>query len=179
MATNDLELFDEREQTVRDSMLAQLDQIDRAPAAECRQLEEDLGRLAGVFDGFPSIAEERTLGGTVYSVDTLIDILYRHGIDHLALLPTRIAVGRSFAVAKTNFFGYLYKISQEHEELAGHRREVHRAWEMSMFSLLVEDVYQAIMERQDAYSPDVRIRFSWNTRTRIMLSRPSRSSSSA
>lgn len=156
MATGQLQLYDKREQAARDQFLSRLEHVDTKLAGKCLQIEEDLHGLARIFDRYPSIAEERTLGGTVYSVDTLVDILYRDGTDHLALLPTRIAVGRGFAVAKTNFFGYLVRIGDQYQTLAENRDEIYRAWELGMFSLLVEDVYQVILEGEERYSPALR-----------------------
>ena len=80
----------------------------------CRQIEgteKNLDRLSAVLDDLPSILDERTLGCEVYSLDTLIESLYRDGCNHTVLLPTKVIVGRAFTVAKFNLYGFLVKVA--------------------------------------------------------------------
>ncbi len=91
-------------------------------------------------------------------METLIDIVYRDGVDHIVLLPTRVAVGRSLVVARSNYFAYLLKVCEESSQLTEHTAELRRAWELGIFSLLVEDVYQMIIGRESCYPAAVRRR---------------------
>lgn len=149
-------LFDVRERQVRDRVLKRLREHDSTAWEECRSLEAALRDLAGAFARYPSILDQRTLGGDVYSMETLIDVVYRDGVDHIVLLPTRVAVGRSLVVARSNFFAYLLKVCDETAALAEYREELRRAWELGIFSLLVEDVYQMIIGRASCYPAAVR-----------------------
>ena len=89
-------------------------------------------------------------------METLIDVVYRDGVDHIVLLPTRVAVGRSLVVARSNFFAFLLKVCEESSELTEYTAELRRAWELGIFSLLVEDVYQMIIGRESCYPAAVR-----------------------
>ncbi len=119
----------------------------------CLRMEEDLRSLSEVFSRYPSI-----IGGsdTGRSLDTLIDALYQDGCDHTVLLPTKVVVGRSFMIAKFNFFGYLLKLSRQGLPVGMHIDELRKYRELIVFSLLLEDVYQVIIERDGCCDPAVR-----------------------
>lgn len=151
-----LELYDEREQGIRDAFMETLRHADSSLIHSCRRMEENLRQLAESFSSYPSILDQRSLGHEVHSMDTLIEVLYRDGCDHTILLPTKVIVGRSFVVAKFNFFGFLLYLCDRYAVLAEHRAGLQRIWEYAVFALLVEDVYQVIIERGRSYDPRVR-----------------------
>ncbi|TVR65803.1 MAG: hypothetical protein EA427_17395 [Spirochaetaceae bacterium] len=151
-----IELYDQREQAVRDAVMEELHRIESSQLRTCRHMEENLQQLSEVFSGYPSILDQRSLGNEIHSLETLIEVLYRDGCDHTILLPTKVIVGRSFIVAKFNFFGLLLYLCDRYESLAVHRKELQRIWEYAVFALLVEDVYQVIIERQGSYDPRIR-----------------------
>lgn len=151
-----LELYDPREQAVRDAVMETLHRLDSPQLHTCRHMEENLQRLSEVFSGYPSILDQRSLGDEVHSVETLIEVLYRDGTDHTILLPTKVIVGRSFIVAKFNFFGLLLFLCNRYEPLSEYREELQRVWEYAIFALLIEDVYQVIIEKHGFYDPHIR-----------------------
>ncbi len=151
-----IELYDAREQSVRDSIQNVLSRVDDSLFQTSVKMEDDLRRLSEVFSHFPSILDQRSLGSEVQSMETLIDVLYRDGCDHTILLPTKVIVGRSFMVAKFNFFGFLLNVCNQHEALSEYGEELQKIWEYAIFSLLIEDVYQVIIERGPPYDPRIR-----------------------
>ncbi len=120
------------------------------------QMRNNLESLAGVFSRYPSIFDERSMGEQVHSIETLIELLFRDGCDRTVLLPTKVAVGRAMLVARFNFYGLLMKVCDSHHRYAGFRQDLHRCWEAMGFSLLIEDVYQVIIERAGTYTPALR-----------------------
>jgi len=111
-------------------------------------MELNIRRLSEVFYGYPSILDPRGSGEERQSVETLVDTLFHGGIDHTVLLPTKVVVGRSFMIAKFNLFGYLRKLGDGYGVCAEYRDELQSLWEAVIFSLLLEDVYQVIIERR-------------------------------
>lgn len=59
-------------------------------------------------------------------------------------------------VAKFNFYGFLLNLCNRYPILEPWREELQKTWEYAIFSLLVEDVYQVIIERDGYYDPRVR-----------------------
>ncbi len=149
----DIQLYEVQEQELISSWMDSIRQIDPHQYERCRGMERDLASLLKVFTHYPSILDQQVLGDEVYSLDSLIGILFRDGCDHTVLLPTKIVVGRSFVVAKFNFIGYLLKISDRHRELSRHKEDLQKTWECAIFSLLIEDVYQVIIEREEGIYP--------------------------
>lgn len=128
---------------------------DQEPAAAFASLETNVHRLCEAFSAYPSILDPRGEGETRQSVRTLIETLFDGGIDHTVLLPTKVSVGRSYMIAKFNLFGYLRRLCDGHGTCTEFRDQVQAFWEAIVFSLLLEDVYQVIIERED-YDTDIR-----------------------
>lgn len=118
-------------------------------------MEENIRHLTQAFLGYPSILSLRESGDDHQSVQTLIETLFGGGIDHTVFLPTKVTVGRSFMIAKFNLFGYLRKLSDRVEAIKPFQDELQLHWESVIFSLLLEDVYQVIIERGE-YDTDIR-----------------------
>jgi hypothetical protein len=118
-------------------------------------MEINIRRLSEVFYGYPSILDSRGSGEDRQTVRTLVEALFHGGIDHTVLLPTKVVVGRSFMIAKFNLFGYLRKLCDSHGLCREFQDELQECWETIIFSLLLEDVYQVIIER-GAYDTAIR-----------------------
>lgn len=127
---------------------------DQEPAA-FTSLETNVHRLCEAFSAYPSILDPRGEGETRQTVRTLIETLFDGGTDHTVLLPTKVSVGRSYMIAKFNLFGYLRRLCEGEGPCAEFRDQVQAFWENVIFSLLLEDVYQVIIERND-YETDIR-----------------------
>ncbi|TVQ38602.1 MAG: hypothetical protein EA384_08635 [Spirochaetaceae bacterium] len=150
------ELYEAQEQQLIDQLRHAMLRLGENHYRTCEQMEQDLDRLSTVFSHYPSILDQQVLGGEVHSIDTLIEALYRDGCNHLVLLPTKVVAGRAFMVAKFNFFGYLLKLCRQHSALSRYTDELQKQWEYTIFSLLIEDVYQVIVERDGYYPPRLR-----------------------
>ncbi len=120
-------------------------------------MEENIRHLSDAFYGYPSILDPRGSGEERQSVQTLVETLFHGGIDHTVLLPTKVVVGRSFMIAKFNLFGFLRKLCDRWDRCDDIRDALQRHWERIIFSLLLEDVYQVIIERVD-YDEGIRRR---------------------
>lgn len=149
-------VYEEEEQQLIDEIMGQLEQIDDDEYRVCRELEADISRLSNVFSHFPSILDQRRVGNRRYTLESLIEILYKDGCDHTVLLPTKVVVGRSFNIAKFNFFGYLIQLCTDFPDLNSFLDDLQQYWEFIIFSLLTEDIYQVIIEREGRYNPGIR-----------------------
>ena len=128
---------------------------DREMSATFRSIEDNISHISEAFYGYPSILDPRDSGEEHQTVQTLVETLFHGGIDHTVLLPTKVTVGRSFMIAKFNLFGYLRKLCDLIDALEKFQDELQAHWEAVIFSLLLEDVYQAIIERTE-YDTEVR-----------------------
>ncbi len=122
------------------------------------QMRRSLRLLWDAFRAYPSILDEQTIANGTRSVETLVDALFRDGCDHTVLLPTKVAVGRGLMVARLNVYAFLLKICTGCPGFAEYREELQHRWETLVFSLLLEDVYQVIIESVDRYSTSQRRR---------------------
>ena len=150
------ELHDRDELQLLEQVNGVLQEIHSDIACSCNDMLEGLRTLSTVFSNHPSILDRRQSGDETQSLSTLIETLYQDGCNHTVLLPTKVVVGRAYMVAKFNFFGFLRALCDRHRQLAPFRDELQRGWEYTIFSLLIEDVYQAIIERDGQYAPEIR-----------------------
>ncbi|HDQ13601.1 MAG TPA: hypothetical protein ENN41_02160 [Sediminispirochaeta sp.] len=128
---------------------------DPEVSASFYSMEENIRHLSEAFFGYPSILETRDSGREHQTVQTLVETLFHGGTDHTLLLPTKVTVGRSFMIAKFNLFGYLRKLCDSIDLFQEFKDQLQALWETAIFSLLLEDVYQAIIERT-GYETEVR-----------------------
>ncbi len=119
-------------------------------------MEAALEQLFAAFSHYPSILDQHTLESQVHSLESLIETLYRDACNHTVLLPTKVIVGRAFMAAKLNYLGFLRRLCDHYQQLGPFKDDLQKSWECTIFSLLIEDVYQAILERKDYYTRPVR-----------------------
>lgn len=119
---------------------------------------EHLQALTQLFNDLPSIRQERSLGAETQSLDTLVDTILQNGPALSIVMPTKVAVGRALLVYRFNLIGYLVKVARGHGSLGGLRRELQREWESTMFLLLLEELYHAVLDGTVAYSNELRRR---------------------
>ena len=151
-------LADVAESDLLDRLMPAIRQAEPKVHEHGLEMRNNLELLAEAFSRYPSIFDERCMGEQVHSIETLIELLFRDGCDRTVLLPTKVAVGRGMLVARFNFYGFLMKVCDSHHRYAEFRHDLHRCWEAMAFSLLIEDVYQVIIERAGAYAPALRRR---------------------
>ena len=104
----------------------------------------DLDALATTISKFPSLLEHHELTGGTRTRTTLINSLLKHRDDgdRTLRLPSKAVLGKSLLVAKThtlsNFANGAKHLGKDFEAIA---RALDTETNLSMFSLLVEDVY--------------------------------------
>lgn len=104
----------------------------------------DLGDLATTITKFPSLLEHHELAGGTRTRTTLINSLLKHldDGDRTLRLPSKAVLGKSLLVAKThtlsNFANSAKHLGPEFDSIA---KALDTETNLSMFSLLIEDVY--------------------------------------
>lgn len=108
--------------------------------------EEALQDLALAISKYPSIFGTQSLGRESRSVDTLVDNLQFHDVMDLLLhVPTKALLGKSFSIAKINFFYMIYYITQEHVQVDSLLDLIMDAISSSVFTIMAEEVFLAIL----------------------------------
>ncbi len=116
------------------------------------RMQHSLRLLSDAFHSYPSVfAEEVSIYGS-RSLETLVEALFRDGSRHSVLLPTKVAVGKGLVIARINTYGFLLKICDSSQALAEYYPVLQHQWEFLIFSLLIENVYQTIVESIDRYT---------------------------
>ncbi|TVQ24492.1 MAG: hypothetical protein EA383_11225 [Spirochaetaceae bacterium] len=116
------------------------------------RMQRSLRLLSDAFHSYPSVfAEEVSIYGN-RSLETLVEALFRDGSRHSVLLPTKVAVGKGLMIARINTYGFLLKICDSSQALAEYHSALQHQWEFLIFSLLIENVYQTIVESTDRYT---------------------------
>ena len=104
----------------------------------------DLESMGSSVAKFPSLLESHELASGTRTRNTLIDSLIKHQDDgdRMLRLPSKSVLGKSLLVAKTHtlsdFSKFARHLGPEYEELA---KAFDTETNLSMYSLLVEDVY--------------------------------------
>lgn len=112
-------VLDPEEIVLAGRVLSRLDEIGSPEAFESarhlKQVIDQLVRLRQVVTAYPSIVLSHTVAGEQRDVFTLTDAICRSNPFTIeAYMPTRAVVGRSYLVAKFNFFRLLTKIVNHH-----------------------------------------------------------------
>ena len=104
----------------------------------------DLESMASSVAKFPSLLENRELASGTRTRTTLIDSLIKHqdNGDRMLSLPSKSVLGKSLLVAKTHTLSDFSKFAKHlGEKYEGLSRAFDTETNLSMYSLLVEDVY--------------------------------------
>ncbi len=144
-------LADVTEDDLLEQLLPTIRRMEPQTFEQGLRMQHSLSLLSQAFDAYPSIFDEQTISHDARSVETLVESLFRDGCDHTVLLPTKVAVGRGLMIARLNVYGFLVKICAGSPDLAGYRESLQHRWESLVFSLLIEDVYQVIIENVGRY----------------------------
>ena len=113
------------------------------------KLTENCEALRDTFRSCDSLFITRTLNSEKQSLKTLIERLRGVGSSYPELLPSKVAIGRSLWIAEFNLYGFLNKLCKKYDKLLRLRRKILREWEDMLFLLLVEEVYQLIIDAED------------------------------
>jgi len=111
-----------------------------------RNNETALKELAKSISLYPSIFGEQQLGNSSRSVLTLIDNLcITDTVDLIMHVPTKAILGRSFSIAKINFFLLLLYLTREIQGLNNIEERIIEIISVNIYSLMAEEVFISIL----------------------------------
>ena len=143
-STQNAEVFTENQKKLVNGILPVIKEVDKDKAENFQERLKDLEQLARAVACFPSLLERHNLIGGERTPTSLIDSLIDHqdAGDTTLQLPSKAVLGKGLLVAKTHTLSSLQKyvshMGAEYEYVA---RALESETILSMFSLLVEDVY--------------------------------------
>lgn len=112
-------------------------------------LERNSQALKDIYCRCESLFCVRTFDNELQTVETLVEHLFLYGSSLEVFLPTRVSIGRSCSIANFNLYGYLCKLANKYKELFRFRKELLKKWEQVLFMLVVEEVYQLIVDNSE------------------------------
>ena len=143
-STQNAEVFTDNQKKLVNGILPVIKEVDKDKAENFQERVKDLEQLARAVARFPSLLERHNLIGGERTPTSLIDSLIDHqdAGDTTLQLPSKAVLGKGLLVAKTHTLSSLQKyvshMGAEYEYVA---RALESETILSMFSLLVEDVY--------------------------------------
>ena len=143
-STQNAEVFTENQKKLVNGILPVIKEVDKDKAENFQERLKDLEQLARAVACFPSLLERHNLIGGERTPTSLIDSLIDHqdAGDTTLQLPSKAVLGKGLLVAKTHTLTkqkkYVSHMGAEYEYVA---RALESETILSMFSLLVEDVY--------------------------------------
>lgn len=106
--------------------------------------------MADLISMYPSLLGNQNLGEKSRSVETLVQTLCSsRNLDLLLHTPTKAVLGRSFTIAKINFFLLLSYLCRDIKELREEEDSVHEIISMNIFAIMAEDVFISIVSDMD------------------------------
>ncbi len=146
-------VLDPEEIVLAGRVLSYLDDIGTEEAMHSgrhlKRVIDQLVRLRQVVTSYPSIVVPHKVAGQPRDVYTLTDAICSSNPYSIeAYMPTRAVVGRSYLVAKFNFFRLLSKIVRYHldegKEKEGLIKELHMFTLEAVFTVIAEDILISI-----------------------------------
>lgn len=143
-----VECFTKRQVDLINEFFPKVRQLDEERADTFLNRIADLEAIASSISRFPSLLEKHDLVGGIRTPMTLIDSLIKHQEDgdKTLQLPSKAILGKGLLVAKahtlSNFSKYAKHVG---EEMLKFYEEFDKETILSMFSLLVEDVYMNLI----------------------------------
>lgn len=106
--------------------------------------------MADLISMYPSILDKQSLGNSSRSVETLVKTLCSsRNLDLLLDTPTKAVLGRSFTIAKINFFLLLSYLCRDISELCDEKTDINKIVALNIFSIMAEDVFISIVSDMD------------------------------
>lgn len=143
-----VEIFTERQSSLLNKFLPIVQERNKEKAEIFLNRIVDLEFLSNAVARFPSLLERHELAGGTRTPTSLIDSLIAHQgqRDSTLHLPSKAVLGKGLLVAKTHTFSSISKYAH----YLGDCEDYYKAFEsetvLSMFSLLVEDVYLNLIQ---------------------------------
>lgn len=143
-----VECFTERQKKIINDFLPIVTKCDKDRAEIFLNRIADLESIANSISRFPSLLEKHELAGGIRTPMTLIDSLIKHQEDgdKTLQMPSKAILGKGLLVAKAHTFSTFSKYAKHVEqEMNFFYEEFDKETILSMFSLLVEDVYMNLI----------------------------------
>ena len=138
-----VEMLTKKQKLLISQIMPQIKKIDPAKYTSFQNRLDDLEALAQAMGRFPSLLERHELVGGERTPTSLIDSLIDHQDmgDTTLQLPSKAILGKSLLVSKIHTFSSMSKYIRHVPELKEFYKPFETETILSMFSLLVEDVY--------------------------------------
>ena len=137
------EMLTKKQKSLINELMPQIKQIDISKYNSFQSRLDDLSALAQAMGRFPSLLERHQLVGGERTPNSLIDSLIAHqdNGDPTLQLPSKAMLGKGLLVSKIHTLSSFAKYCQHNEQLKKYYKPFEDETNLSMFSLLVEDVY--------------------------------------
>lgn len=137
------EMLTKKQKSLINELMPQIKQIDISKYNSFQSRLDDLSALAQAMGRFPSLLERHQLVGGERTPNSLIDSLIAHqdNGDPTLQLPSKAMLGKGLLVSKIHTLSSFAKYCQHKEQLKKYYKPFEDETNLSMFSLLVEDVY--------------------------------------
>ena len=137
------EMLTKKQKSLINELMPQIKQIDISKYNSFQSRLDDLSALAQAMGRFPSLLERHQLVGGERTPNSLIDSLIAHqdNGDPTLQLPSKAMLGKGLLVSKIHTLSSFAKYCQHNEQLKKYYKLFEDETNLSMFSLLVEDVY--------------------------------------
>ncbi|MCL2706484.1 MAG: hypothetical protein FWE72_09790 [Spirochaetaceae bacterium] len=106
----------------------------------------DLEIFADIVSRTPSLKQREQYGNSKRDIITMVDKLSSIGPTNQLTLPTRAILGRSFIIAKINFYYFILKALSYDDVYKNLENEINKYCEKLVFSLMAEETYEIIIE---------------------------------
>ncbi len=121
-----------------------------ADADSIRSNTDALIELARAISQYPSILGTHQWGGTIKSVESLVEMLsYSHSIDKLMHIPTKAVLGKGFLIAKVNLFMMMKIMAEMNGEKENVGVKILPLITNTVFTLMSEEVFLALIEDRE------------------------------
>jgi hypothetical protein len=147
MIRKKIEAFTESEKMVVDRIRGKIKKMGYADDhAGVESTCYSLITMADLISTYPSILDNQSLGDNSRSVETLVRTLCSsRNLDLLLHTPTKAVLGRSFTIAKINFFLLLSYLCRDMSELCEHKADINEIISLNIFAVMAEDVFISIV----------------------------------
>lgn len=142
----DIVFLNDNELSVLNDVCNRLNEESEKPVKDISQRVSLLEDLAKTMSSFPSIMETSEFAGAFRNKETLFQRLCSSSNAMRELsFPTKSILGRSFLVAKFNFFISVLKIAKNYLLPVEYIKRISKLAQNVMFSIMAEDVYISIL----------------------------------
>ena len=137
------EMLNKKQKLLFSQIMPEIKKIDPPKYYNFQSRLDDLEALAQAMARFPSLLERHELVGGERTPTSLIDSLIDHQDmgDTTLQLPSKAILGKSLLVSKIHTFSSMAKYIRHVPELEKYYKPFENETVLSMFSLLIEDVY--------------------------------------